>query len=425
MLSRKILTLTLLTGILFSQSTMNGYGYGMFSHNNDSSALGSGSVGLLPTFQNNVSLSNPSTWHNMPFTFLSLSFEGQNNSFDDQSFSNSNLSSAKFIIPAKQKLSIGITFSPFLSRQLTVSDTTYQTFVFSETDTLQYSRSNETSGGSSMMQFAVGYNLNEKDDIGVALDVLFGSSRSVRNLIIDNTDHLLQSRDYFTGSLLGLYYTTKRFSYKEKPLLLALNYNFSLNPVDVRNESYQAFIDVNSNNYHDSADYPTASQALTPTDNTFTDEIKISNLKIGLDYEIYDHYHLQFEFDQWNNKGNNNLLSSVYPGYIKGKSRLNVSLSKFSKYLANNTFEKINFRSGIFFGNYDIKSTGPEKLSNVNEVGLAIGFGVRFGLTNNQLDLGYNFIQRDNIYKVGVENIQAFNVGISIGDLWFVKRREI
>tara|TARA_B100000427_G_scaffold45183_1_gene33339 strand:+ start:1269 stop:2546 length:1278 start_codon:yes stop_codon:yes gene_type:complete len=425
MLSRRIITLTLLSGILFGQSTMNGYGYGMFSHNDDSSSLGAGSIGLLPTFQNNVSLSNPSTWHNMPFTFLSLSFEGQKNSFNDQSFSNSNLSSAQFIIPAKQKLSIGITFSPFLSRQLTVSDTTYQTFVFSETDTLQYSRSNETSGGSSMAQFAVGYNLNDKDDIAVSIDVLFGSSRSVRNLILNDVDHLLQSRDYFTGSMLGLYYTTKRFSYKDKPLILALNYNFSLNPVDVRNESYQAFIDINSNNYHDSADYPTAGQALMPTDNTFTDEMKITNLKIGLDYEIYDSYHLQFEFDQWNNKGNNNLLSSVYPGYIKGKNRLNVSFSKFSKYLANNSFEKINFRSGVFFGNYDIKSTGLEKLGDVSEIGLAVGFGVRFGLTNNQLDLSYNFIQRDNIYKVGVENIQAFNVGISIGDLWFVKRREI
>ena len=84
MLNRRIITMILLTGILFGQSTMNGYGYGMFSHNNDSSSLGSGSIGLLPTFQNNVSLSNPSTWHNMPFTFLSLSFEGQNNSFNDQ-----------------------------------------------------------------------------------------------------------------------------------------------------------------------------------------------------------------------------------------------------------------------------------------------------------------------------------------------------
>ena len=193
----------------------------------------------------------------------------------------------------------------------------------------------------------------------------------------------------------------------------------------MRNESYQAFIDINSNNYHDSIDYPTASQALTPTDNTFTDEIKINNLKIGLDYEIYDSYHLQFEFDQWNNKGNNNLLSSIYPGYIKGKNRFNISLSKFSKYSANNAFEKINFRSGIFFVNYDIKSKWLEKLSDVSEDGLALGYGVRYGLTNNQLDLSYNFIQRDNIYKVGVENIQAFNVGISIGDLWFVKRREI
>ena len=87
-------------------------------------------------------------------------------------------------------------------------------------------------------------------------------------------------------------------------------------------------------------------------------------------------------------------------------------------------FESFGF-VGVFFGNYDIKSTGLEKLDNVSEVGLALGFGVKFGLTNNQLDLSYNFIQRDNIYKVGVENIQAFNVGISIGDLWFVKRREI
>ena len=55
MLSRKIITLILLIGISFGQSTMNGYGYGMFSHNNDSSSLGSGSIGLLPTFQNNVS----------------------------------------------------------------------------------------------------------------------------------------------------------------------------------------------------------------------------------------------------------------------------------------------------------------------------------------------------------------------------------
>ena len=231
MLSHRFIYILLISGLL-GQSTMNGYGYGMFSQNNESASLGSGSVGLVPSFQNNVSLSNPSTWHNMPFTFLSLSFEGQRNSFGNQSVNNSNLSGAKLIIPAKQKLSIGISFSPFLSRQLTVVDSTYQEFIFNESDTLSYSRSDETSGGSSMMQFALGYNLNDQDDIGVAIDVIFGSSRSIRNLIIDDTNHLLQSRDYFSGSLLELYYTTKRFSFRDKPLVLALNYNLSLNPVN-------------------------------------------------------------------------------------------------------------------------------------------------------------------------------------------------
>ena len=426
MLSHRFIYIILISGLL-GQSTMNGYGYGMFSQNNESASLGSGSIGLVPSFQNNVSLSNPSTWHNMSFTFLSLSFEGQHNAFGNQSVNNSNLSGAKLIIPAKQKLSIGISFSPFLSRQLTVVDSTYQEFIFNESDTLSYSRSDETSGGSSMMQFALGYNLNDQDDIGVAIDVIFGSSRSIRNLIIDDTNHLLQSRDYFSGSLLELYYTTKRFSFRDKPLILALNYNLSLNPVNVENESYQAFIDINSNNYHDGSDYPSATEALLPTKVTFEDEIKINNIKIGLDYEIYELYHLQLELDMWENKGKNNLLSSIYPGHIKEKNRVNVSLNKFSKPLfTDNTFDRMHLRGGIFFGNYNIVNPmTTESLDSVNEVGLALGFGVKFGLTNSQLDIGYNFVQRSGIYQAGVENMQVFSVGLSIGDLWFIKRREI
>ena len=425
MLSHRFIYIILISGLL-GQSTMNGYGYGMFSQNNESASLGSGSIGLVPSFQNNVSLSNPSTWHNMSFTFLSLSFEGQRNAFGNQSVNNSNLSGAKLIIPAKQKLSIGISFSPFLSRQLTVVDSTYEEFIFNESDTLSYSRSDETSGGSSMMQFAVGYNLTDQDDIGVAIDVIFGSSRSIRNLIIDDTGHLLQSRDYFSGSLLELYYTTKRFSFKDKPLVLALNYNLSLNPINVENESYQAFIDINSNNYHDGSDYPGATEALLPTKVTFGDEIKINNIKIGLDYEIYELYHLQLEFDMWQNKGNNNLLSSIYPGHIKEKNRVNVSLNKFPKPFTDDTFDRMHLRGGIFFGNYNIVNPmTAESLDSVNEVGLALGFGVKFGLTNNQFDIGYNFVQRSGIYQAGVENMQVFSVGLSIGDLWFIKRREI
>jgi len=416
MLNRNFVLLLFLSA-LFSQSTMNGYGYGMFSQNDEAAILGSGSVGLLPSFKNDVSLSNPSTWHKLSFTYLNTSFESQSNKFGSSSSKNSGLASVKLIIPSKQKISFGLTFKPLFSREITVVDSTFDEFIFAGSDTLDYSRSNKTGGGSSMAQFAVGYKLTDTDDIGLGIDVIFGSSRSSQNLIIDSDDHLLQSRDYFSGSLIEFYYTTRRFSFNDNPLVLSLNYNFSLNDIDVENESYQAFLDLNSNNYHDSQDYPNVAAALMPTNAIFKNEISISDFKAGVDYEFAERYHAQLEVQSWNNNGKNALSSSLYPGYIEGKSKINIGFLKFAKpYSA----EKFHFRAGLSFSDYDIKN-----LDNVKEVGLGLGVGIEFGLMRNQIDIGYNLINRDNIYNVGSETVQSFNVGVSIGDLWFVKRRKI
>ena len=74
----------------------------------------------------------------------------------------------------------------------------------------------------------------------------------------------------------------------------------------------------------------------------------------------------------------------------------------------------------MFFQNYGVKN-----LENINEVGLGLGIGFNFGITGNQIDLGYKLSKRDGLYLVGNETLHSFNLGISIGDLWFVKRREI
>ena len=416
MLNRNLVLLLFLSA-LFSQSTMNGYGYGMFSQNDEAAILGSGSVGLLPSFKNDVSLSNPSTWHKLSFTYLNTSFESQSNKFGSSSSKNSGLASAKLIIPSKQKISFGLTFKPLFSREITIVDSTFNEFIFAGSDTLDYSRSNKTGGGSSMAQFAVGYKLTDTDDIGLGIDVIFGSSRSSQNLIIDSNDHLLQSRDYFSGSLIEFYYTTRRFSFNDNPLVLSLNYNFSLNDIDVENESYQAFLDLNSNNYHDSQDYPNVAAALMPTNTIFKNEISISDFKAGIDYEFAERYHAQLEVQSWNNNGKNALSSSLYPGYIEGKSKINIGFLKFAKPYST---DKFHFRAGLSFSDYDIKN-----LDNIKEVGLGLGVGIEFGLMRNQIDIGYNLVNRDNIYNVGSETVQSFNVGVSIGDLWFVKRRKI
>ena len=57
-----------------------------------------------------------------------------------------------------------------------------------------------------------------------------------------------------------------------------------------------------------------------------------------------------------------------------------------------------------------------------NDLGISIGFGIRFGVTKNQIDFGLNLINRSDSYTSD-KLITNFNIGISIGDLWFVKRR--
>ena len=416
MLSRSVIFLLTL-GTLWGQSTMNGYGYGMFVQNEDPSVLGSNSSGLLPSFKNDVSLSNPSTWHRLSFTYINTSFGSQTNNFSGDSSKNSRLSSAKLIIPSKKKVSFGLIFKPLFSRELSIVDSTFTEFVFVESDTLTYSRSNKTGGGSSMAQFAVGYKITDTDDIGVGLDVIFGSSRSTKNLTIQSANHLLQSRDYFSGSLIELYYTTRRFSINKKPMMISLNYNFSLNDVKVENESYQAFLDLNSSNHHDSNDYPNLSAALMPTNTVFDNELSIRDFKIGIDYEFFDRYHAQIEVQSWTNNGKNILSSSLYPGYIEGKNGINISFLKFAKPYSR---ERFHFRSGLSFTDYNIKN-----LDNVNEIGLGMGLGIEFGVMRNQIDVAYNLVKRDKIYSVGSETLHSFNIGISIGDLWFVKRRKI
>ena len=59
---------------------------------------------------------------------------------------------------------------------------------------------------------------------------------------------------------------------------------------------------------------------------------------------------------------------------------------------------------------------------NYNDIGLSIGLGIKFGLTKNQLDPGVNLINRSDSIN-NDKFITNFNLGLTIGDIWFVKRR--
>ena len=88
MLSRKVLIL-LFISFVFPQNAMSGYGFGSSVDNSEASAVGVSNE-LLPSFKTNVSMSNPSTWHNLLFSYLNTSVDVQNANF--QSSSSTNLS---------------------------------------------------------------------------------------------------------------------------------------------------------------------------------------------------------------------------------------------------------------------------------------------------------------------------------------------
>lgn len=412
MLSRKIITILFLS-FSFSQNAMSGYGYG--SSNDYSSPMSVGlSNNLLPSFKNNVSLSNPASWHNLFFTYLSTSVNVQESKFDSRSSTNFDLSNFKLIVPWKQKMSFGISVEPYLSRELTVSDSTLSTFT--NNSTIEFSRINQSSGGPSLVKFSNGYKLNESESLGSSFGFIFGSSRYSKNLIIDEQSHLLQSRDFFSGSILDLYFLSSRLKIRDKPLIFSLGVQLPLSSIDIENESYQAFLDANDNDYHDSNDFPNVGQALLPVVKNYNNEMKINSLNIGLDFQFKSRQHVQFQYASSKDSGEHSLNNSIFSSYIESSEKLSLSYAKFAKPLSK---DRYNFRSSIYLKDFSIKN-----LESVNEVGLGLGLGVAFGIVGNQIDFGFNFSKRSGIHIINEEFVQTFSVGVTIGDLWFVKRRE-
>ena len=93
---RLVFIIVALVSLGISQGRMNGIGVGHFNKYQGVQNALSGAVELAPSFQNNVSLTNPSTWHNLKFAYLSISYSGNENVFRTPSIVNgySSLSNA-------------------------------------------------------------------------------------------------------------------------------------------------------------------------------------------------------------------------------------------------------------------------------------------------------------------------------------------
>ena len=399
------------------QSIHNAYGLGLISFNHNAAAAAMSSRGIIPSLTQNIALSNPVTWHNLKFAYLTSHYNL--NEFTSAEGVNglSGISSAQFAVPIGEKYAWGFGVKPLFSQQYLIEDNQFEFYV--DDDTLITQRSVDGSGGISALYTAVRFPITDQENMAIELDVLFGSLRKDTRFSIDQSVYHYFQRHLYSGSLYKLYFSSERFNNGKYPLNIYAMFGRSINSLQVKHHSFQPFEDINLNGFYDGEDNP--SPAIVPSTeiNIYNDIFDPSELGFGLDMKLKTNLHMMLEGHTWRDNGKKNpSLYSLLSHYVNQSQQVSLSFAKFSPEIAFKLSQKFQYRGGLYLR----QDMLVEKGESVNEMGISLGIGIKFGVANNQIDFAYRHGIRTGDF-IQNENIQHFTVGLQIGDLWFVKRR--
>ena len=412
-----ILALSLLSG----QGMMNAFGLGHFNANQGITTAGNGLNSLTPAFQSDVSLTNPTTWQNLDYTYLSLSYSGNENRISELSskVGYSGLSSATWIIPVKSKGAFGLSLSPYADQRISIAsqDTT---IFYSFDDTLRFAKSFDRSGGIMSFKMGSSYLLNDMFSLGLSFDLLFGSSRQNESIFFEGSSIVKTSRTRYSGVLANLFLTT----FIRDNLSLFTRIQQPLKPLDALYTEKHLFDDANGNGYHDSgspSDFP------YPDSVSANKEIRLSEVHSPSEFA----FGIQSNFNKMNSvsmevrmyKDSGNLVGNLtFPGndWIGSSQDFNVSYVRSPNDLSINWIDKFSFRTGLAYKTHELSQSKIK----ISELGLALGFGFKFKTVGNQFDLNYYVGKRNYSENYNTEIVQQLQVGVSLADRWFVKRRQ-
>ena len=99
---------------------------------------------------------------------------------------------------------------------------------------------------------------------------------------------------------------------------------------------------------------------------------------------------------------------------------LKASFSYFPESYSMRIFDKFSFKSGLIHHIHTMKYDQMD----IEELGFSFGVGFKFKPVGNQINLNYYFGNRKFSNIAEKEFIQQIQVGISLADIWFVKRRQ-
>ena len=408
-----------LSTILFSQSLLNGYGFGKKIDIYDASSLAISSTGLLPSFKKDVSLQNPSTWKNLDFTYFTGTYQvEQKIVLDDIMNGTSNLGYAQFIVPIKNKFAIGLGIHPYYDQYLQFDGEDEGDYIaFGDTLSIQHSFS--SFGGITAFNISFAGNVSGNLNAGISFDFLYGSARQQTIFSLDDLDYYSQQRHIYTGSLTKIYFNSDILSIWDIPLNLYFGLGFPIQSIAVKSYYHKPFEDSNDSGAQDNYDFPLFSDTIIPTGIDTKNASSPYEYQFGFDYNFHKELSVLGELSRWEDKENIGASISELNDQIRSIDHYNIGIIRFAPRLTKNFFDRFSFKIGAYSNN--IKLVNSENI--INEYGVSTGLSFNFGLTKNQIDFAYSISKREGLFEIGNENIQKISIGITVGDMWFVKRR--
>tara|TARA_Y100001934_G_C12356537_1_gene778502 strand:+ start:1201 stop:2478 length:1278 start_codon:yes stop_codon:yes gene_type:complete len=419
----KAIFLILVISFCFSQGRMNAFGIGHYYYNQGAKNAMDGVSELSPSFQNNISLSNPSTWHELKFTFLSLSYSGNVSSVNSLLLSNgySGLSKAMWVVPIKSKSSFGVSLEPYSDQRVTLKDQDTLSFFAFDTS-YNYARSFKRSGGLLLFKLGTSYKINKNISLGYSYNILFGSSRQNESLFFDGSSVVQSSRSRYNGIFNDLFLGISLL----EDLKIFSMYRYTIQSLGAAFDEKHLYDDANDNGYHDYTppylDFPFPDSV-----SAYSNEFRIYDLhnptgfKLALNKYFTSRALIAIEIGEIKDKAKNQTkLRLPINNWINLTKSYKLSFNYYPNRFSLKFFDKFLLHTGFVYYEHLLKSN----LQKINELGLSFGIGFKFKPVGNQININYYFGTRKYSDISYNESIQQIQLGISLADIWFVKRRQ-
>jgi len=413
---RNIFISLLLLNYIHAQSVFNAYGLGLSKSGHYSATSGAGSIGLVPTFHPGVSLDNPATWPGLKFTYISGSYNSRSVGLEnrnDITYGNG-LDKIQFVIPIQDRYAIGVSLK-LVNNHNSYFKTDSSTFDF-QGKNLITNKEFRSGGGLLAGSFGVSFPMNEKMGLGFSVDRLFGSSRDEHSLVLNDIHYRMFNIRTYSGTVMNLNFAGNFYNDNDLIVLAFARISMTGKPVSGTLYQFDLFEDRNDNYTYDPDDYP----ATVNVDTIEVSDIYAPNsFSFGLNAGFRNDLNIFGEFQIWSDEASSANYESIYTDQIGSKTHFGGGIVKFGNIGARAWQDKLTFRLGAFKESYGLKYSGK----TINENGITMGIGFKFAVTGNQLDFSYRTGSRsiNGDYK---ELVKEFNIGLSLGDVWFLRRRE-